>query len=880
MKKIIVLMAAIALSLGSRPSPEIRADGTKALEHVRYLASDDFRGRKAGTPDYARAAEYVAARMKEYGLKPGGENGSFFQEVPFKNWSNFDPPERLEIVSPERRTYFSGRGRDFIPAFGTGSGTIKGAVAFVGYGVVSEKPAWDDYAGLDVKGRIVVLLPDAPADFEEASFKEWTLEKKVKLAAGKGAVGMIEMDLSEPGQPRARRPATAMMKPGACPASFVVVHATRNFLDDLFYLSHESWRDPVSNILRLKRPQSFLLDTGVEMEAHFTQEDRKAVNVLGVLPGHDRKLRDEYIIVGGHLDHLGVGLNGFVYPGADDNAGSAATILETARVLIASGFKPARTVVFASWAGEELGLVGSRYYTEHPIYPLNKTAAYLNIDMVGAGGDDLLVGGMWEYGRFFDLVKPGLDAEIAGKLKPRLNYHGSDHTAFWNKGVTAISLRTGKELTGGLDDEHPEYHRPGDRPALIDPEHLRLAAQYHVEVLRTLANSRASLFDPGFRAEFVHKDAVVADLHCDTIGRFMAGEDLRQDLPKGNIDIPKLKRGAVDLQVFACYVGPPATDLEKADAAKKAFDMIEGVHRLVGQNPDDLEIVRSYEAAARLRNSGKTAVLIGIEGGYAIEDDLDLLRAFYREGVRLMTLTHWTHTDWADASGDPAPTFGGLTEFGEQVVKEMNRLGMIIDVSHAHDETFWDVIRLSQAPVVASHSCCRALSDYHRNLTDDMLKALAKNGGMVGINYLPGFLNAEIEKKQEALQAEIAKEYGLKDDSPVSFTRLDAATRDKFFAEVRAKSAEMEKTLPRVDVGTVVDHIDHVVKVTGSADHVGLGSDFDGISATPVGLENAGKLGAITAELLRRGYKEEDIRKIVGGNFYRVFQAVQKAAKS
>jgi membrane dipeptidase len=205
---------------------------------------------------------------------------------------------------------------------------------------------------------------------------------------------------------------------------------------------------------------------------------------------------------------------------------------------------------------------------------------------------------------------------------------------------------------------------------------------------------------------------------------------------------------------------------------------------------------------------------------------------------------------------------------------------MVVDVSHAHDETFWDVMRVSEAPVVASHSCCRALSDFHRNLTDDMLKALAKNGGMIGINFLPGFLNAEIEKRQTAAHSEILKRYGLVDDSPATIMRVDAATREKIFAEFKAGEAELEKTLPRVDVGTVVDHIDHVVKVTGSADHVGLGSDFDGISATPVGLENAGKLGAIAGELQRRGYKEDDIRKIMGGNFYRVFEAVQKAAKN
>lgn len=881
MKKLAVLIVCLTFSFGARPAADVKADGARAYEHVRHLASDELKGRKAGTPEYAKAADYVAAKMKEYGLRPGGDNGSWFQEVPFKTWSNFDQPSRLEIISPEHRVYFSGRGRDFIPAFGTGSGIARGAAAFVGYGVVSEKPAWDDYAGLDVKGRVLVLLPDAPPGFDEAAAKQWTLEKKVKLAVERGAAGVIEMDLSEPGQSRARRRTSGMIMAGVCPSGFVVVHATANFLDDLVYLSGKSWRDPVSKILRLKKPQPFLLDTAVEMEAHFIQEERKAANVIGVIPGRDSKLKNECVIMGGHLDHLGVGLNGFIYDGADDNATSAATILETARVLVASRFKPARTIVFASWAGEELGLVGSRYYTEHPVFPLAKTVAYLNVDMVGAGGPDLLVGGMWEYGRFFDIVKAGLDPETAKMLLPRVNYRGSDHTAFWGKGVTAISLRTGKDYTLKLDDEHPEYHRPGDRPELIDPEHLRLAAQYHVEVIRTLANSKENLFDPKFRAEFVHKDAAVADLHCDTISRFMAGEDLRQDLPKGNIDIPKLKRGAVDLQVFACYVGPPADDLEKAGAAKKAFDQIEAVHRLVGQNPDDLEIVRTYEDAARLRNSGKTAVLIGIEGGYAIEDDLDLLRAFHRAGVRLMTLTHWTRTDWADASGDPEPKWGGLTEFGEKVVQEMNRLGMVIDISHAHDETFWDVMRVSQAPVVASHSCCRALSNHHRNLSDEMLLALAKNGGVIGINFLPGFLNAEVEKRQTALRSEMAKKYGLPDDpSPVSIMRTDPEIRDKYFADFKARAAELEKTLPRVDVGTVVDHIDHVVKVMGNADHVGFGSDFDGIDATPVGLENAGKLGAITEELQRRGYKEDDIRKILGGNFYRVFEAVQKAAKN
>jgi len=857
-----------------------KADGAKAYEHVRYLASDELAGRKSGSPGYAKAAEYVAAKMKEIGLQPGGEKGTWFQEVPFKNWSNFDQPVRLEVISPVRRKYFPGRGRDFVPVSGTGSGVARGGAVFAGYGIVSENPGWNDYMGLEVKGCVVIILPNTPPDFNEKAAREWPLEKKVRLAVERGAAGLIEVDLNDTGQVARRRraPGIEALKPASCPSGFIVLQAGRNFLDDLSYLAKKSWKDATSRTLRLKSPHSFVFGADVEMEAYFIQEERKAVNVIGLLPGHDRKLKNEYILMGGHLDHLGVGLDGFVYPGADDNAVSASTILETARVLVASKFKPARTVVFTSWAGEEMGLVGSRHYTNHPVYPLDKSVVYLNVDMVGTGDSDLLVGGMWEYGRFYDLVKAGLDPRTVEKLKPRVNYRGSDHTAFWAKGVTALSLRTGEILTEKLDDEHPEYHHPGDRPELIDPELLRLAAQYHIDVIRHLANSKENLLDPKFRAEFMHKDATVADLHCDTISRFLDGEDLRLDLPKGHIDIPKLKRGAVDLQVFACYASPPADESEKSQAAKKIFRQVEGIHRLAAENPADLEIVRSPEDISRLRNSGKTGILIGIEGGYAIENDLDMLRAFHRAGVRLMTLTHWTRTDWADASGDAAPELGGLTEFGTQVVKEMNRLGMVIDVSHVHDETFWDVIRDTQAPVVASHSCCRALSPHHRNLSDEMLQALAKNKGVIGINFMPGFLNADLEKKETGLLAEVAGKHGLPGDY-WSIRRADPEKQAKVMKEYESRVEKLRRTLPRVDVKTLVDHIDHVVKVTGNSNHVGLGSDFDGISATPIGLENVGLLVAVTEELQRRGYKEDDIRKILGGNFLRVFEAVQTAAK-
>jgi membrane dipeptidase len=862
--------------------PRAMPDGEKAFAHIKYLASDEFQGRKSGTPEYRKAAEYVAAEMEKAGLKPGGENGTWFQEVPFKNWTDFEQPIRLEVVSPERRVYFAGRGRDFTPVSGTGSGTVKGGLVFAGYGVVSEKDGRNDYAALDVKGKIVLVMPDLPASLGNDAKNEWNFEKKVKTAAAKGALGLIEMDLTTPRAPAGPqagpRSRSGFLRPGQCPEGFVVMRAGRDFLSDAFYLVEKSWRDMVSKTLRLKKSVTADLGVTVDMEAHFVSGERTAPNVVGVLPGSDPKLKDEALVIGGHLDHLGVGVDGWIYAGADDNATSAAVILETARALAAAGYKPGRTIVFGAWAGEELGLQGSRYYTEHPVIPLEKTALYMNIDMVGTGDSDLLVGGMTEFAELYEVVKRGLDADTIKKLKPRPNYRGSDHTSFWRKNVPAISLRTGEVLTEKLDDEHPEYHLPGDRPGTIDPELLRLACQYHADILQSLGSSRENLLDPVYRTLFLHREASVVDMHCDTIARFMAGEDLSQDLPKGHIDIPKLKRGGVDLEVFACFAPPPANEAEKYRSANGVFAQIEAVNKLVEKNPGDLALVRTVDEASAARNASKTGVLIAIEGGYAIENDLVLLREFYRAGVRLMTLTHWTATDWADASGDPKPVHGGLTEFGESVVREMNRLGMVIDVSHAHDETFWDVIRLSKAPIVASHSGCRALSPHHRNLSDEMLKALAGNGGVVGICVLPAFLRSELDRAETGLFEKTAGEHGLPTDR-AAIEKAEPAARGKFYADFEKRWAELKKTLPVVDVKTVVNHIDHVVKVTGDADHVGLGSDFDGTSDTPVGLENVGLLPNITKELVARGYKPEDIRKILGANFLRVFGAVERVER-
>jgi membrane dipeptidase len=865
----VFLAAAVLICPPSPASAQTEPDGEKALEHTRHLTSDSFLGRKSGTPEYLRAAEYVAEFMREMGLQPAGPDGSYFQHVELKNWIHFEPGTRLDLVSPRPYAFTPGRVYDFVPNRGTGKGVSRGELVFAGYGLDAEG-VWNDYRDVEVQGRIVALLAGAPEFLKDLKPGETSTEAKIKSALKRGAAGVIFVAADD----TLRGSAPEGAPRGLCPDGFVVMTAKSHVLDRMFDQTGLSWRTHLSRSLRERKPRS-LNANGliVEMAAYPRWEDRTAPNVLGVLPGRDPVLKDEIILIGGHLDHLGVDHDGTIYNGADDNAAAVGVILEIARVLQARGFEPARTLVFAAWAAEELGLRGSRFYVENPVYPLDRTAVYINLDMVGTGSDTLVVGGMWEFSKLFNRVTSRMSSCLKDKFVPRFDYRGSDHTPFLDAGVKALSLRTGDILTRGLDDEHPEYHRPGDVASTIDPGLLAFVAAYHIEMLEYLAETRDDLFRPEDRVEYLHKTSFVADMHCDTIGRFLDGEDLSRDNPSGHVDIPKLREGAVDLQVFACFVAAPDSDEAEAQGVIRGFAQIDAVHRLIEQNPDDLHLILSPEDLRYLRGVRKTGVLIAVEGGYAITGNLALLRTFHRSGVRLMTLTHWLGTEWADASGDPEPVHGGLTDFGREVVREMNRLGMIIDVSHAHDETFWDVIRETRVPIVASHSCARALADHHRNMSDDMLKALAENGGVIGINFLPDFLNVENARRRDALHTDLLRKYGLPEDRR-TLEDADPGMVALFREEFDRESGILRKNLPAVDVRTVVDHIDHIVKVTGSADHVGLGSDFDGIGSTPQGLEHIGRIAAVTAELHRRGYTENDIRKILGGNFLRVFQKV------
>jgi membrane dipeptidase len=379
------------------------------------------------------------------------------------------------------------------------------------------------------------------------------------------------------------------------------------------------------------------------------------------------------------------------------------------------------------------------------------------------------------------------------------------------------------------------------------------------------------------KARAIQESAIVVDTHADTPQRFLdEGFDIGSTDPNdvGHLSLDKAHRGNLGAEFFSIWVDP---ETNRGHFAQHTFDLIDSVYEQAAHHPDRMMMAFSVADIERAHKERKLAALMGIEGGHSIENDMHLLRDYYRLGVRYMTLS-WSNTnEWADSSGDiddpKIQHHNGLTDFGKQVVMEMNRLGMMVDISHVADKTFWDAIATTKAPVIASHSSARALTDAPRNMTDDMLRAVAKNGGVVQVNFFSGFVDEDYRKAMMAQEKDQAAAIQKYIDS------LRAQGKPVNYLEVDRMQREWMAKIPRPPFKSLIDHIDHIAKVAG-VDHVGLGSDFDGVSgATPQGMDSAADLPKITQALLDRGYGADDIKKILGGNLLRVFRQVEDVSR-
>jgi membrane dipeptidase len=371
------------------------------------------------------------------------------------------------------------------------------------------------------------------------------------------------------------------------------------------------------------------------------------------------------------------------------------------------------------------------------------------------------------------------------------------------------------------------------------------------------------------RAREIHFSSIVIDAHADTPQRLLFDRfDLGSRDTEGCVDIPRLREGGVGAIFFALWVPVSITG---AAATRRAWDLLDAVVKQIEIHGDDLALATSSAEVRVARAENKIAVLLGIEGGHAIDNDLAVLREFQARGVRYMTLTHNAGTEWADSSNE-APRHHGLTEFGKQVIREMNRLGMLVDISHVSDSTFYDVLETSRAPVIASHSCCRALCDAPRNLDDAMIHALASRGGVIHITFHDAFLSQEYANANRVLASESAP---LEQAATQSFEKNEA--RKLMEGQWRSDEAIRAGKLPQVSWEKIADHIDYAAEV-GGADHVGVGSDFDG-AFMPAGMEDTSKLSLLTESLLKRGYREADIRNILGENTLRVMDEAQRVGR-
>lgn len=374
-------------------------------------------------------------------------------------------------------------------------------------------------------------------------------------------------------------------------------------------------------------------------------------------------------------------------------------------------------------------------------------------------------------------------------------------------------------------------------------------------------------------ARDLHFDSIVVDGHSDTTPRF---EDPtwsfgdRHDAADGDMDLPRIREGGLDVQFWSIYMGKTETP---GDAIREALERIDAVHEMAERYPDDVVVAKSVREIREAVADGKFVSLMGIEGGHIIEESLSALRNFYRLGVRYMTLTHSFHTSWADSSGTnetPEPVHEGLTDFGRQVVVEMNRIGMLVDVSHVSDQSFFDAVEVSRAPVIASHSSARAIADHTRNMTDDMLRALANNGGVVMINFYPVYID---EAARDAARAYFESHGATIGDL---YTNKDVGPEVR---RARLREHFARYPVPQASLDVLLDHFDHAIEVAGP-DHVGIGADWDGVPSMPVGMEDVAKLPSLTEGLLARGHSAETLRKVLGENVLRALGAAENVART
>jgi hypothetical protein len=645
-------------------------DGRAAFDYVKALSSDAMLGRKSGEPGGRMGAEYVASRLREWGLEPAGTRGSFFQEFPYEYYE-VERGATLGLVAHNTHREFV-YGEDWRQYRYSGSGTCGTGLVFVGYGISAPRKGYDEYAGIDVKDKLVLFAVETPRRFGEQLSEDAQLQNRIKAAREHGARGVLTFrsDAQAAGAFFRGGLTKDIYKP-----DFVVLSVESKVVDFIFKWQRADPRFFFQQIELTGKPQSY--DLGVQSLLNIKvsfDEKRMTENVLARITGTDETLRNEYVIVGAHMDHLGLDMTGDVLNGADDNASGTAVVLEAARVMKLNQFRPRRTVIFAAWGAEEEGLLGSKYYTEHPLYPLEKTVANINLDMEGHGTGKVGASGAYYAPETWQILKASLPKEILENTIPgRGGPGGSDHTHFLYNGVPAFMVST--------DGPHFKTNRVGDVIDLIKPEILKKSGDFVVAALEVLSTDPRIPIVPRRKEAFFWRFETVVNHQAQTLDAVILAHKDVQD--------PE-----VDVQLATLGEKPGLSgDALRIDVMKKLLAGKENVGRTAG--------LALYGSAAPAgapmmgpRGPSKTTVLLGLQGLAALRTDLRFADVFSRQGVAFVSLTQ------------PGVLFGekGLTIEGQAIIDALGKANLLVVAKGLNPAQARALLSATKKPVILQTS--------------------------------------------------------------------------------------------------------------------------------------------------------------------------------
>jgi len=662
----LVLSAFLFVSPGLSQNKKVTFDGQAAFEYLKALASDAMLGRKSGELGGQMGADYVASKLKEWGLEPAGPKGSYYQDMTYEYYE-VQRGATLDIIAHNRQRDFV-HGEDWRQYRFSGSGTLGADIVFVGYGISAPQKQYDEYSGIDVKGKLVLFSTDLPRRYEVSLREEATLQNRVKAAQEHGARGVLTFrsDAQAAGAFFRGSLLKDIYKP-----DFIIISLESKVVDFIFKWQKADPRYFFQQIEATGKPQSY--DLGVQSLVNLKvdfDEKRPTQNVLGKITGSDENLKNEFVIVGAHMDHLGIDMTGDVLNGADDNASGTVVVLEAARVMKLNKFKPKRTIVFALWAAEEEGLLGSKYYTENPVYPLEKTVANINLDMEGHGTGKVRAAGAYYAPEVWEVLKTRLPKDVMDNTIPgRGGPGGSDHSHFLYNGVPAFMVST--------DGPHFKTNRVGDVLDLIKPEILKNSGLFVVAALELLSTEPKIPIIPRRKETFYWRFETIVNHKTPTLDEVVQEHKDVQDPD-------------VDFQLAAIVGKEGLTgDALRIEMLK---NLLSGKEKLIQTKGLALYGGPAPMGGGMMGPSGpaKTTVLTGLQGLASIRDDLRWVEVFSKQGVGYI---------WID---QPESLFSdrGLNEEGKKILEALGKANLLLIVKGLNPAQAKALLENSKKPVI------------------------------------------------------------------------------------------------------------------------------------------------------------------------------------